>query len=1460
MILSKEDFLNSLSTYLPDNSTQQISPLDLRTVFTDLADSIHLMTIDQSITAGNVQTTGDRTTLLGDQALSKKNLAGRSTVDNSAFGYYSLHGNYDGTHNTALGSRSLTCNIYGDHNVAVGVSAAGGTTTGSGNVALGNYALHSNRTGSFNVAIGHGAGNYIGSHQSYKFYVASHEVQQDETCDDAFPSAIPLLHGDLKSNVLGVNVNSLDGFGQLQVEGAVSPADNALHSLGHGSRNWSSLHIASGILYPTSGNLAISVQTPKGASHPDQYTNSIAQYFDSSVNICIGTTETSGTQGVLTVRGNIIPHSDNTWTIGSPSLKWDGYFNDLVVSGNATINDIQYNTISSCLYECKTLHLATSGFCDASSEGLTGGSLCGYMSDSALEGAGFEIHSSGSDYVRDYKYIFIQSNANIPSGALEWDNAYSRSHWQSNISLEMMEGRHILTDRIIGRDSLTIIEQSGLNGFFSRRDPLLPTSSGSEITFGHVDYANNNIPQRANTTFYSVAGDRSYSLSIASPESGVATVSPSYSSAVKLDLDFSTAVSGSNKSGFKLNYFDHGHSDWDRFAITCSNPNDSYVYESLFINKSNKYVGISKQSRTSSATPDTPRADLHIFGNTSSDTVLRVGTRNSTRDSILELIGNGEYAGSGFRARYDTSSDIIDFSTILSSGKTGLASGFMSITNNNYIGIGSTLVGATRKFTAIEPLTINHSDAGASGTIAIKEQEKKPSNTAAYGKLYVKPVSATSQTQSLFFLDDSGNEFDVVANYIDNVGLLWSDGYFNTFAGSGTPQTLPVSSNNADNAAFGSESLNTITSASGNAIFGNRSLNNMTTGDKNVIVGHDNFRYNLGNQNNNIIVGMHNADSGNTSSMHNIIIGSENANSINDDLQYSIIIGNNLAPDGEDASRQLLIGAVDPIIKGDIHSLSSTGVYGRRRVRINEADFHVDNGDLVVTSGVIKMNVGSTAYAFNNGIFSSESESSNSKLSIVHFIENGLPVTENRITDTFNTSSNSGLYRLTFADANDGTADTLVEYDFRQGAMSSSPSFSSTSNPSITFKGDINVAGRINYADGTSVSTHSLVITAAGSGLTSVIRDSNVTDLHLDVLKLPIATNTSVNTLAGKSYIPIAVQEGNLQGNDVLGRMSVEELSTFIGSGYAGVDGFDNHVFAPPVDELNINTASNSGSIFIGPSVAQSATGWKYSVMIGSEAGDGATINNPNFEIDTNAIFIGHRSGKNADNTSNAVFIGTNAGNQANTSTGSIFIGQNAGDYSSLKESIGIGKNALRGHVSNAEGGSGNIEIVANLQDNERLLYNQGDKSNLLNIQNTVAGDTDKRRISIGDAVIFPDAVLSVRKDHTIQGHQGTDYIQTWHHNDELVSYINSSGNFVALQGIPEVIEGFTNSQVLEPSGYAFPSSGLLTTMNTDNSTGAVYYITNRDTTLAIHANTYVVARKIGSEYRPIHVACSGAS
>jgi hypothetical protein len=102
--------------------------------------------------------------------------------------------------------------------------------------------------------------------------------------------------------------------------------------------------------------------------------------------------------------GHVLPRETDVYALGSPSLLWDGYFNDVVVTGQFHVNDSEfvYNTIIECIYDCKTLHLATSGFCDSEGGGLTGGALCGYLSDASLDGAGFEIHSSGIGYLRDY--------------------------------------------------------------------------------------------------------------------------------------------------------------------------------------------------------------------------------------------------------------------------------------------------------------------------------------------------------------------------------------------------------------------------------------------------------------------------------------------------------------------------------------------------------------------------------------------------------------------------------------------------------------------------------------------------------------------------------------------------------------------------------------------------------------------------------------------------------------------------------------------------------------------------------------------------------------------------------------------------------------------------------------------------------------------------------------------------
>ena len=73
----------------------------------------------------------------------------------------------------------------------------------------------------------------------------------------------------------------------------------------------------------------------------------------------------------MTVNGSIVQRKRyilsglvRRWISSSnDKLLWDGYFNDIFVGGNAIINDAQYN-INECLYDCKTLRLATSELCD----------------------------------------------------------------------------------------------------------------------------------------------------------------------------------------------------------------------------------------------------------------------------------------------------------------------------------------------------------------------------------------------------------------------------------------------------------------------------------------------------------------------------------------------------------------------------------------------------------------------------------------------------------------------------------------------------------------------------------------------------------------------------------------------------------------------------------------------------------------------------------------------------------------------------------------------------------------------------------------------------------------------------------------------------------------------------------------------------------------------------------------
>jgi hypothetical protein len=302
--------------------------------------------------------------------------------------------------------------------------------------------------------------------------------------------------------------------------------------------------------------------------------------------------------------------------------------------------------------------------------------------------------------------------------------------------------------------------------------------------------------------------------------------------------------------------------------------------------------------------------------------------------------------------------------------------------------------------------------------------------------------------------------------------------------------------------------------------------------------------------------------------------------------------------------------------------------------------------------------------------------------------------------------------------------------------------------------------------------------------------------------------------------------------------------------------------------------------------VATSATGWKHGIMIGTQAGAYATTPNVALATDTACTFIGYQAGYDSDNIDNSIFLGTSAGKNADSSSDAIFIGSSAGLNSSNANCIGIGEHALRGEISDVEGGSKNIEIVAGLSDNQRLMYTLGNLSSRLNIQNTIAGNTEAQFISIGDAILSPDAPLSVRKDNTNLYHRSKNALQTWHDDDLLLAHVNGSGDFVSRiyeasgsrpangryggPGTSESwfgnLEGFMDEYIYAPTSYASPASGLMTIKNSSFASAEKIWVTNRDVTVNIHGpgavggTAFVITARINGENRPIYVSCSGSS
>lgn len=1387
MSYTRQQYIDLIHQLLPDNASQLISPQDLRTSLLALIDSIENFVVDDTVNTLNLGTEDFRNTRVGNLALDKirQNVPNTSGEDNTAVGYYALGGNYISDRNTAVGAYSMGCNLYGNNNVAVGFNSLAGNIDGSGNVIVGNYALRSNKFGDFNVALGHAAGYYLGPNYNHKLIIGINEVDAEDICE---PTSIesgkaPLVYGDFKDYKLGIAVKDLNNYGgTLQVSGDITPYEPKSFGIGNVYYPWNDIYVSSGIAYSASGDLFL-----YRYSETFPFTHTKVATFAKDGNIAFGNILPSGSQGFITIDGHIVPAADKIYRLGHPDLKWDAVFNDIVVSGNATINDLDYVNITSNLYEQKTLHLATSGECYGD---IFESSICAYLTDEALDGAGLMTHASGVGYKRDYYILYKFPDQTI--NCLEIDDAYSRARWQTNISFEIQDGRHLKTQRILSKDRLSFVSESGCYGLFIRPHEL-SENDGNKVSFSQESDLDN------------IRGD----FNIIHP-SGFTASFASKSSGIKTSLELVSRLENTVR-GFALTYSDDKDVT-DNLTIGAIGSNNKITLNRL---AGSGVFGVT--NRSGNIFPAT------IFNVQSSGIAdARISSSGLNRSSI-ELLANGNEKASGIEFVYtpiagqtplldldgDSTSDnssqtVFDVSLLLPSGSTYSDLGAISVATNGYVGIGRTKYNSSRIFQPNAPLTISNITK-SSGTISMREQSVKPDFTSTFGKIYVKPSSlwinsntyynGTNQKQSLFFVDDAGNEFNLIRNSSNTRSeLVYSDNNGNTYAGINCPASRPTP-NAYRNTAYGNSGLYSVTTGSDNIIFGTYSASKITTGSKNVVIGSESL------------------DSiTSTSSSANVLIGYRNLYQTPATISNAIAIGSGLNP----SNYGLLIGyGPNPLISGSLSDSNRTFIL--KSTSSAEAIFGIDS-------------------RYNEQSFSIENA--------IEYIPAATHAAVLKLKDNTSAPFSPNFISLRFEDQNN-ISKTLVDFVYNANPINKTPIYAVASpvRPYVGISGDIRLLGAIRFANGTS------------------IEDGDV-DIELNFIDLPSAFDTPNTITTQNSYLALSVPSGN-GGDHYVGKVTLQSIGDLIGSGFASVSENCNHIWSNA--ENAINRLNNSNSVFIGCDVATAATGWKHSVMIGSEAGAYATTPNIGLATDTASIFIGYKAGYDADQVSNTICIGTNAGNSAASGQRSIFIGSNAGQHSSHKNSIGLGFNALRGDVSTIEIGERNIEIVTGLNDNQRLFYNAGNLSDRLNIQNTIAGNTLQRRISIGSANLDPTAVLSVRKDARISGHTTTDYIQDWWCTDAygqsvMVAAIDCNGNFIVNPDNPTatVLEGITVSGIPAPTFPSTPTSGLFRIKTSNWANNGQAYLVNRDPTLNIPSGAFVVVNYVNNTYRPVWVSCSG--
>lgn len=808
MILSKLTLVENILTEISDNSTGQISPYDIRHNLLDTIDSAHLLLNGKPIQTSNFATPTTRTTKAGENTLEHIDLNGYSTIDNSAFGFSALKSNYQGSRNTAVGSQSLNCNIYGEDNVALGYTTLGGNSNGSGNIGIGNYALNGNTVGSFNIAIGHGAGYYVDRFTNHKLFIASHQVNNSDICDNPTGTGlIPLVHGDLLSNKFGINVTTLDSSGTLQVGGDISPSDNDSYDIGNATYQWKDI-------YATSIKL-----------------NNDVILSNDSLD--------------LKVNASVRPTQSSSFDIGSISYPWlNGYFDNITVNGTATFNTaIAYQN---CEYICKTIYLAASGC----SQGLV--AECDLLTDDQMLGGGLIAMTSGVGYQRNYKFIFSP-----PSSGVSCDtNKYAQASWFSNTSITLDSGVYLKSNRIVSYDSNChglFFDNS--QTFFGRKNILdaNPTS------------INGNLAGVGNINFFGNSGVVSdYISTIASLESGV-SVSTRLLTGTKKRVKDTQNNNKDKLTGFEVKFIDTINQNLstpsDRLVLGSYN-NTSYMVNALCVMKDSNQGIVGINNFGLNADNVLPQTILNIRS-TGNAIIRNVAENDKKTNSSLQLLGLNNCEYNGFEASYLNTSGVADLSMFKESGKTV----FFRLYDNKTVGLFTSSGTSNAMFTIGDSFNntatismIAHSGLPTSTTSYGKLYIKPKIATLQSQSLYLMDDSGNIHDLILnkydindgrsLFTDNKQNTFGGLLCINDRLSTIFTSG--NTAIGYKALNSLTSGNYNT---IFGSSAGSGITTGSRNTVLGHSSANSITTGEKNIVIGENIFNNTVGSIQNNIIIG-----------------------------------------------------------------------------------------------------------------------------------------------------------------------------------------------------------------------------------------------------------------------------------------------------------------------------------------------------------------------------------------------------------------------------------------------------------------------------------------------------------------------------------------------------------------------------------------------------------------------------